>query len=341
MKVFAVLCLITTVILTLTPLTAVNKKDINPPKQEETTEKHTTEETSTTEKVTEETKPPEEIEVLAVASGNVVTMNFLDYIIGVVAGEMPASYHEEALKAQAVAAYTYALRNIYNERENPSPALKGASITDDSTKHQAYITVDKMKEKWGDNFDTNYKKIANAVKEVFGEVVTYNGQIANTLFHSISSGKTESAKNIWGGSGVPYLVSVDSTGDVLAPNYSSVTVLSKEQFKNIAKTIPSVKLSDNPKEWVGEAEKTTAGTVTSITIGGVKLKGTEVRAYFGLRSPAFTITYKDGNFTIKTTGYGHGVGMSQYGADYMARKGKTYREILAHYYPGTEIVRFD
>lgn len=339
MKVFAILCLITTVIMTITPLTAVSGRKGETAATTQTEETSTDEKTTEAETTTEAPEAPEEIDVLAVASGNVIKMDFVDYIIGVVAGEMPASYHEEALKAQAVAAYTYAIKTIYNERSSPSPALKGASITDDSTKHQAYITLDRMKEKWGEYYDANYKKISAAVKAVFGEALTYNGQIANALFHSISSGKTEDARNIWGGSGQPYLVSVDSSGDVNAPNYSSVTVLTEEQFKKVAKTIPSVKLSEKAKDWVGEVEKTAAGTVKSIVIGGVKLKGTEVRTYFGLRSPTFTITYKDGSFTIKTKGYGHGVGMSQYGADYMAKQGKTYKEILSHYYPGTELVK--
>lgn len=340
MRLYGILCVVIALILILTPLSAVsNKQDYREDTTIESNSHALPENTTQTTTQQQDLSISESIDVLAVAKGQVITMPFKEYLIGVVAAEMPAVYHKEALKAQAVAAYTYAIRSVLSERQNPTPTLQGAAITDDNTRHQGYLTLEQMKEKWGEDFDNFYNKIKDAVDEVENLIVAYQGSPALTVFHAISSGKTEAANTFWA-EPTPYLVPVESEGDPLSPQYSTSTVLTKEKFAEIAKTITGVTLDDDAALWVGEIEKTESGTVTSIVIGGVSLTGAQVRAYYSLRSPAFTITYANNSFTFKTTGYGHGVGMSQYGSDYYARKGMTYDEILKHYYSNTDIIPY-
>ena len=245
---------------------------------------------------------------------------------------MPATYHEEALKAQAVAAYT----NLVRLRKNPDSSLGGADISDDPKKHQGYLNEEQQKEKWGDKYERYHEKILSAVSEVAGEAVTYNSEPIVAAYCAISTGKTENASDIWGGE-LPYLVSVVSSGDKLSPDYSSTVVLSTEQFRQALSGESDIQLGDDPSAWIGNIERTEAGAVKNITIGSKTLTGANARKLFSLRSPAFSVEYSNGNFTFNVSGYGHLIGMSQYGADYMARNGSDYKTILTHYYTGTEI----
>jgi len=274
--------------------------------------------------------------VLLSDTQTVIELSELEYICGAVASEMPAIYHEEALKAQAVACYTYALNARNDQKKNPDAALKGAYLSSDSSVHQGYKTKDQLKEKWGDKFDTYYNKIESAVKSVLGKVITYDGELITPAFHAISSGKTENASVVWGGE-VPYLVSVNSAGDRLSPDYSSTLVLSCEQFTQLASGLEGTAFGGDASTWVSSPVVSDAGTVTSITIGGKSFDGCAVRKAFSLRSNCFTIEYKNNSFILNVTGYGHGVGLSQYGADYMSRQGSNYKEILSHYYCGVKI----
>ena len=274
--------------------------------------------------------------ILISETQDVVELSDLEYICGAVASEMPAIYHEEALKAQAVACYTYAVKAKNEQKKNPDSALKGAYLSSDSTVHQGYKTKDELKEKWGDKFDTYYGKIESAVKSVLGKTITYEGELITPAFHAISSGKTENASIVWGGE-VPYLVSVNSAGDRLSPEYSSTLVLSCEQFAQLAAGLEGAVLGEDASTWISSPAVSDAGTVTSITIGGKAFDGSTIRKIFSLRSNCFTIEYKNNSFIINITGYGHGVGLSQYGADYMSRQGSNYKEILLHYYCGVKI----
>lgn len=259
-------------------------------------------------------------------TGEVSVLSARDYILGVVSAEMPASYHIEALKAQTVAAYTFAL---YRKNENKS---LGYDITGDSSLDQAYIDEAGRKKKWGDKSDQYTEKMLSAVDAVLGQTVTYDGGLALTLYTAISGGKTETAKNIWG-KDYPYLVAVESVGDLLSPNYLSSATFSEAQIKEKLPQIAAIE----PSKWFSSPVYSDSGTVMTISFGETTLKGSEIRSALGLRSANFDVTAADGNFTFNVRGYGHLTGMSQYGANYMAQQGSTYKEILLWYYPGCAV----
>lgn len=276
----------------------------------------------------------EYISVMSSSTGKTEKIKLREYIIGSVAAEMPANYHTEALKAQAVASYTYA-RKVSEQNEKYKESYLGeADITDSPDTHQGYIDEKRRREKWGDNFEEYEKKIENAVDEVFGYFMTYNGDTALAVYHSNSAGRTQSAKTLWG-SDIPYLISVESPGDKLSPDYMSTHNFSKSEFKKLAKKC-DINLDGNADEWVGELTEADSGYVVSVRLGSTEVSASKFREEFGLKSCCFDIDYSDGEFTVTCYGHGHGAGMSQYGADYMARQGSTWREILKHYYVGIE-----
>ena len=258
-------------------------------------------------------------------------MDMRDYCIGVVAAEMPASYEIEALKAQALVALTYAQ---YVKDNNKS---ENGDIAADSSVNQGFLSESEMKERWGDKYGEYHEKICEAVDAVLNYRIYYDSKPIDALYHAISPGRTEDAQNVWG-KDIPYLKSADSSWDKESPRYTSTTVFNSEQFKERCSSVESVNLSGDEKTWVSDMKKTDAGTVESIKIGGVTLDGNRVRTVFALRSSAFDLSYDNGYFTFKSYGYGHGVGMSQYGANRMASDGKKYSEIIAHYYKGVSIV---
>ncbi|MEG0693712.1 MAG: stage II sporulation protein D [Oscillospiraceae bacterium] len=260
-----------------------------------------------------------------------------DYIKGVVAAEMPIDFHSEALKAQAVAAHTYALRQIDEQLKNPNPDLDGAYLSTDYTKFQAYSSNEDLKTKWGKDFNLNYKKLSECVDSVINEVLTYEDAPIAAAFHSISSGKTESAKNVWG-QDISYLSPVVSVGDELSPSFeNTVTLTDQEVAHAILQEFPDAKFPKDRSKWFVITKKSESNTITEIKIGSVTTTGKVIRELLKLKSANFTVDFKDSSFTFVTSGYGHGVGMSQYGADYMARQGSDYKEILLHYYSGVSI----
>lgn len=276
--------------------------------------------------------PRDTIDVMMSNTGSVKTLKMREYIIGSLSGEMSASYHKEALKAQAVACYTFALYVASREEKRP----EGADISDDSTVYQSYIDEDARKKKWGDDYEKNEKIMSEAVDEVFGQYLEYDGKPAMAAYHAMCSGKTESAANVWGKS-VSYLKSTVSSGDKLAPNYETCQKVSADEFKRILFK-KGLKYGDYPTDaskWIGDIERYDSGVVKYVDICGRKISGTDMRSLFSLRSADFDISFADGGFTFTCRGNGHFVGMSQYGADYMARQGSSYDEILNHYYPGT------
>ncbi len=275
------------------------------------------------------------ISVMSSSTGKTEKIKLREYVIGSVAAEMPANYHPEALKAQAVASYTYAKKiSEQNERYKES-YLGEADITDSPDTHQGYIDEKRRREKWGDDFDEYEKKIEDAVDEVFGYFMSYNGDTALAVYHSNSAGKTQSAKTLWG-TDIPYLISVESPGDKLSPDYMTVHGFTENEFKKFAKKC-DITLDGDASEWVGELTKADSGYVISVRLGSTEVSASKFREEFGLKSCFFDIKYDDGEFTVTCMGYGHGAGMSQYGADYMARQGSAWREILGHYYTGIEI----
>lgn len=275
------------------------------------------------------------ISVMSPSTGKIKNVEMREYVIGCVAAEMPAKYHTEALKAQAVASYTYAKKTLEQNKKSSKSTLKGADITDSPDTHQAYINQDERKEKWGEKYEEYENKISSAVDEVYGFFLTYNGEIALTVYHSISAGTTQSAESLWGVD-IPYLTGVESVGDRLSPDYISVSKFSEKEFKEICEKYGAD--SDKSKiDCVEKTEKDDNGYVLSVTVGDKKFAATKFREMFSLRSNCFEIEYVDGEYIITCKGHGHGAGMSQYGADYMARQGFSWREILAHYYTGTDI----
>lgn len=256
------------------------------------------------------------------------TMNMEDYLIGVVAAEMPAAFEVEALKAQSVAARTYTIYKANSTDHKETVCTNPGHC-------QAYLTQEQMQTNWGNDYDMYYKKIKDAVYSTQGEYITYNSEPIMAVFHSMGGGQTENSADVWG-THVPYLISVDSPGEEDAVNYHSSLSLTFEEFKNsIISHYPDANISSYLD--VSKPTLTDGGHVKSIIIGSVTIPGTKIRQIFNLRSTKFDIFFNENNVTFSVTGYGHGVGMSQYGANAMARMGKNYKEILAHYYHGTTL----
>lgn len=271
------------------------------------------------------------VKVMSVSSKNITEMNLKDYLLGVVAAEVNPTYHEEAIKAQIIASHTLLLY----VKEHKNDDLGNADITDDSTQHQAFLTMEQQKEKWGENYDIYVSKISKCVDEVINLTMQYNDTYINSVFHSMSNGRTEKASDVWGGD-YPYLQSVPSVGDTLSPVHISTVRVSKKDFEDKLKS-HNVKLDDKPEKWLKGITNTDTGMVKTIKIGDKMFKGTDIRNIFQLKSSTFTVEYKEENFIFTVKGYGHGVGMSQYGANHLASQGFTYEEILKHYYKDIEI----
>ena len=243
-----------------------------------------------------------------------------EYIIGVVAGEMPASFEIEALKAQAIAARSYAMNKINTSNET-------YDLVTDVT-NQVYITTDEMKNKWQSEYDYYYEKIKKAVLETQGLVMKYNDEIISAYYFAMSNGSTEDVSLVFGES-KEYLQSVDSSWDENVKNFTVETNITKEEFcKKLDISCDDIIIKD--------IKRSETNRVNEITINNKKFKGTEVRSLLNLRSTDFDIEINE-SIKITTKGYGHGVGMSQYGANEMAKNGSTYEEILKHYYNNIEI----
>ncbi len=258
------------------------------------------------------------------------------YVAGVTAAEMPASFPEEALQAQAVAARTFAVSRMETETEDS--LHPDAAVCDDYTHCAAYLDLDtQAQEQWGSEAEECRNKIEQAVRETSGEIVTYDGEPITAVFHAACGEETESALDVWGAD-VPYLVSVKSTGDAQCPDYTSSVTFGAEEFRQKMLTkYEKVNLTGLPATWFTEFQRADAGNVIKCTVGGVKAKGTTLRALLGLRSTNFTVSTTETSITFETKGYGHAVGMSQYGAKAMAEQGKSCEEILKHYYSGVEV----
>lgn len=275
-----------------------------------------------------------QIKVYNPETEEVVQTDFEDYIKGVVGAEMPALFLEEALKAQAVAARTYAVKKMSESKQAETTQEIPYEIG------QAYLTKDELKQKWGSKFDVYYKKVSNAVDSTKDEIMVYENEPILAVFHSTSAGKTENAENVWQQE-LPYLKSVDSSQDENAPDFQTEvsipvsTVISKLQAKFPDLILTQASLISQMQI----AERTQAGYIKKIQVGNKMLTGLEVREALGLRSSDFTVKQIGDTMIFTTKGYGHGAGMSQYGANFMAQEGKNYEEILKHYYFGISIVK--
>ena len=257
-------------------------------------------------------------------SSEETTLNLEEYIVGVVAGEMPASFAEEALKAQAIAARSYALSKI-------NSATTSYDLVTDIT-NQVYITPEQMQEKWGGDYEYYYNRVKKAVEDTKNLVMEYEGEIISAYYFAMSNGYTEDVSLVFG-ENRDYLVSVDSTWDEDVKNFTTATTFSKQEF--------CTKLNiDCTNIVIGDIVRSETNRVNTITINDQEFKGTTFRTLLGLRSTDFTIDISD-DVKITTKGYGHGVGMSQYGANAMAKNGSNYEEILHHYYKDIDIVEIN
>lgn len=258
---------------------------------------------------------------LRLNNGSVVSIALEDYVIGVVGSEMPALFNSEALKAQAVCARTFALKK----------SSTGATLTA-TTADQVYKTDDELKAMWGSSYNTYYNKVKNAVLATSGEVMTYGGSYIDAVYFSTSNGRTEDSVYVWNYS-APYLKSVDSKWDVGTKFFDATKTFSIEELSSkLGVNVTSV--SD-----IVINSKTTGDRVNRVVIAGKEFTGVKIRTILGLRSADFTVTESGNNITFKTKGWGHGVGMSQYGANGMANAGYNYSQILKHYYSGITITK--
>ena len=276
------------------------------------------------------------IKLLHKKSGQIAELAIDEYLYGVVSAEIPVNYEFEAVKAQAVAARTYTIYQILNKNEKHGEA----DICDDSACCQAWISKDDRMKKWNENQrDNNWKKIVEAVNSTAGQIITYDKQGINAFFHSNSGGKTEIASNVWiGGKNFPYLQSVETSGEEGYTQYNSKVIISKNDLiEKIKKEYKEIQIDFNKDDNIKILNYTDSGRVKTVRFGNTEISGTEVRSMFGLKSTNFSIKIDNDNVIFSVIGYGHGVGMSQTGADSLAKQGKNYVEILKHFYTGVEI----
>lgn len=274
-----------------------------------------------------------EVEVYISKENKVEKVPLEEYVLSVVSSEMPATFHEEALKAQSILARTFVINKLITGCNN----IKEGNICD-TTHCQAYLNINEKKKAWGKDGDEYLKKLKKVVKETEGKVLSYNDQLVKyPQYFSTSSGNTEDAVAVFS-EDVPYLKSVESPGEEISPKYESEISISISDFKSkIKKSIPNSDLENNINEEVKILSRNTGGTVDDIKIGDVTIKGKEFRKIFGLNSANFTLEVLEDKINIKCLGYGHGVGMSQWGANVMAKEGSKYDEILEHYFKGSKI----
>ena len=296
----------------------------------------------TTENITEEIqmidydyKQYDTIKLLHVDTGEIEELPLDTYLLGVVSAEMPANFEQEALNAQALVARTYTIYSIVHSGGKHGDA----DICDDSGCCQAWISKEDRMARWDETErENNWRKIEIAVNTTAGKIISYNGEVIDAFFHSNSGGTTEAPVNVWGGTNYPYLQSVETAGEDAYSQYSSEVVLTKEEFQNkILAKHSDFTIDYSQTNCIQILEYTESGRIKTIKIGNLNLSGVEVRTLLGLRSANFEVSIDGDNIKFAVKGYGHGVGMSQTGADSMAKQGSNYEEIVKHFYTGVEI----
>lgn len=274
------------------------------------------------------------IKLLHTETGEIEKLNIDEYLCGVVSAEMPASFHEEAIKAQGLVARTYTIYKIENGSKH-----EGADICDLASCCQAWISKEDRFANWNEaECESNWQKIVTAVEATKGQIITYESKPINAFFHSNSGGITETATNVWGGTNYPYLQVVATSGEDAYTQYSSKISLTKDEvIQKLKETHSDAEINFLNENEVQIIENTESGRVKIIKFGNVEISGVEARTIFGLKSAKFTVTIEGDIVTFDVVGYGHGVGMSQTGADSMAKLGNDYQTIVKHYYTGVEI----
>ncbi len=273
------------------------------------------------------------IKLLHTKTGEVEEVAIDTYLVNVVSAEMPADFEIEALKAQAVVARTYTIYKIQNKKHD------NADICDDSACCQAWVSKEERFARWEESVrESNWQKIEQAVSETKGKIITYEGKPINAFFHSNSGGKTEIPVNVWGGTGYPYLQVVETSGEDNYTQYNSEVVLSNEELlEKLKVNYSDISIDFNNNDDLKILEYTDSGRVKTVKFGNHNLSGTETRSLLGLRSTNFEIIKENENIKFSVKGYGHGVGMSQTGANTLAKEGKSYEDIINHFYMGVVI----
>ncbi len=275
------------------------------------------------------------IKLLHAKTNQVEEVNLDEYIACVVSAEMPVKYDIEALKSQAIVARTYTIYKITTSSKH-----KEADICDQSSCCQAWISKENRLKRWDSKEATNnWNKIIRAVNETKGKIITYNKKPINAFFHANSGGKTEVPFYVWGGQGYPYLQVVETAGEENYSGYQSKAEFSKVEFeKKIKEKYEDFKINYKEQDCIKIEERDSSNRVITVKIGNLKLSGVEMRTLLGLRSANFEVETKDDKIKFSVIGYGHGVGMSQTGADSLAKQGKKYDEIIKHFYKDVEII---
>lgn len=273
------------------------------------------------------------INLLHKKTGEVEQVNIDEYLCNVVSAEMPADYEIEALKAQAIVARTYTIYKILNKKH------ENADICDDSTCCQAWISKDDRLARWEESKrESNWQKICDAVNGTKGKIITYNNVPINAFFHSNSGGITEIPVNVWGGTGYPYLQSVETSGEDAYTQYSSEVVLKQEELlEKLKEKYSDISIDFSNEDDIKILEYTEGNRIKTIKFGNHEVSGVEVRSLLGLRSANFEVIREGDSIKFSVKGYGHGVGMSQTGADSLAKQGKNADEIIKHFYKDVEI----
>ena len=285
------------------------------------------------------------IKVYLSDKNEIIDMGLEEYIKGVVCAEMPASYELEALKAQAVAARTYAINKMIEHKQNKDNMHPQADVCDDSTHCQAYIPSNERIENWNSSGLDGlqlWDKIEEAVISTNGQIITYDSQPIKAFFHANSGGKTEDVELVWGGGEIPYLKSVATSGETGYSQYSSSVSVTKEELNNIMKEKYEIfKIDYSKEDAIKIKEVSESQRVQSIKIGNIELSGVDVRKIFGLKSTIFEVKVLENSVEFSVIGYGHGVGMSQTGANELAKNGNNYEQILHHYYTNVDITNME
>lgn len=273
------------------------------------------------------------IKLLHHKTGEVEEIALDTYLYGVVSAEMPADYELEALKAQAVVARTYTIFKIENKKHD------NADICDDSTCCQAWVSKEDRLARWEENKrESNWQKIEQCVNETKGKIITYENKPINAFFHANSGGTTELPVNVWGGSNFPYLQVVETAGEEGYNQYASeVEILQDEVMEKLKTKYGDIQIDFAKDDDIKILEHTDGNRVKTVKFGNHELSGVETRTIFGLKSTNFEITKQENKIKFTVKGYGHGVGMSQTGADSIAKQGKNYEEIIHHFYSNVEI----
>lgn len=280
------------------------------------------------------------VDVYMTDSDSIRRMEIDEYIKGVIAAEMPAEFEIEALKAQAVASRTYTFARIKKMFLPKDRRHENADVCTDHTHCQGWISKTDAIRSWGDKGGEYWKKIEKAVNDTQNIIITYKNNIINPVFHSNSGGRTENAHEVWKGDPVPYLKSVESFEEEISDNFIDMVTIEKSEFIRILKEkYPGIIIDgNNILEDIRVKSYSEGGRVKNVIIGNIEIKGTDFRSIFSLKSSNFNIEKNDNDsIKITTMGYGHGVGMSQWGANYMAKEGSTYEQILKHYYSDVEL----